>query len=139
MRVVLDTNAILASVSLNSPYRIIRHAVESGFIELCVSTEILLEYEEKLVKIFNESVAQNYFDGLRNAPNIRKIEPAFRMSIISTDADDNKFVDCAFAANVHYLVTNDRHFNVLKNLSFPKLNVIKIEDFATLLRILMSE
>lgn len=48
--------------------------------------------------------------------------------------DDNKFVDCAFAANAHYLVTNDRDYNILKNTNFPKINLLKIEGFMALLK-----
>ncbi len=136
MRVVLDTNAVLASVSINSPYRIIRDSVESGLIEICLSTEILLEYDEKLTQIFNSKVAENYFKALQNAPKILHIEPSFRWQLISADPDDNKFVDCAFAANAHYLVTNDRHYNILKDVTFPKLNVIGIVAFADLLKTL---
>jgi len=43
--------------------------------------------------------------------------------------DDNKFFDIAIAANVDYLVTNDRHFDKLKQLTFPKVNIINSEDF----------
>ena len=41
----------------------------------------------------------------------------------------DKFVDCAFNAGADYIVTNDRHFNVLKNIDFPKINVIDIVTF----------
>lgn len=47
--------------------------------------------------------------------------------------DDNKFSDCAFAGNVHYLVTNDKHFNVLSSIPFPKINVISLEVFKNVL------
>ena len=56
--------------------------------------------------------------------------------MIELDKDDNKFVDCAFSANVQYIVTNDRHFNVLNQYDFPKLNPIRIEAFAAVLRTL---
>lgn len=46
-----------------------------------------------------------------------------------TAAADRKFVDCAFAGNVDFLVTNDKHFNSLKNLDFPKINVLTIQEF----------
>ena len=49
------------------------------------------------------------------------------------DPDDNKFINCAFAANVHYLVTNDKHFNILKTTSFPKINLLKIQEFMEIL------
>ena len=42
---------------------------------------------------------------------------------------DKKFVDCAISANADYIVTNDKHFNVLKKMDFPKINIIDIETF----------
>jgi predicted nucleic acid-binding protein len=47
--------------------------------------------------------------------------------------DDNKFVDCAIAGNADYLVSNDKHFNCLKNIEFPKLNLLNIDEFMDLL------
>jgi predicted nucleic acid-binding protein len=51
--------------------------------------------------------------------------------LIEADADDNKFVDCAVAADAEYIVTNDAHFNVLKQIDWPKLTVIAIKEFAS--------
>ena len=48
---------------------------------------------------------------------------------IYDDPDDNKFVDCAVAAQAEYIVTNDKHFNVLNNLPWPKLVVLNIKEF----------
>jgi len=50
-----------------------------------------------------------------------------------SDKDDNKFVDCAVAGNADYLVSNDKHFNCLKEVEFPKLNVVTIDAFVQLL------
>ena len=59
---------------------------------------------------------------------------AFRQGkYTSCDPDDNKFVDCAVSANADYIVTNDRHFNVLKGIYFPQVNVIDIDTFKRLL------
>ena len=46
----------------------------------------------------------------------------YNWRLITIDPDDNKFIDCAVAANADYLVTNDKHFNVLKEIDFPKVN-----------------
>ncbi len=54
--------------------------------------------------------------------------------LIETDKDDNKFVDCAIAANAKYIVTEDHHFNVLKKIEFPKLNVVNIDEFLIILQ-----
>ena len=45
--------------------------------------------------------------------------------------NDNKFVDCAIAGNARYIVTEDHHFDVLKEIPFPKVAVINIDDFAS--------
>jgi predicted nucleic acid-binding protein len=58
---------------------------------------------------------------------------SFNFNLIVNDPDDNKFADCALAANAHYIVTNDRDFNVLKKLSFPKIGLLKTQEFTAML------
>jgi predicted nucleic acid-binding protein len=38
-------------------------------------------------------------------------------------------VDVAIAANADYLVTNDRHFEVLRQLEFPRVPVVSRQEF----------
>ena len=64
-----------------------------------------------------------------NKRNVKLIDPHFRLGLITADPDDNKFVDCAFAAGADYLVTEDRHFNVLRTTNFPKLNLVTLDEF----------
>ncbi|MCE7924724.1 MAG: hypothetical protein DYG98_16875 [Haliscomenobacteraceae bacterium CHB4] len=33
-------------------------------------------------------------------------------------------MDCAIAAKADFIVTDDRHFNVLNNIAFPKVKVV---------------
>ena len=61
--------------------------------------------------------------------NVKYIDPHFRFHLITTDPDDTKFVDCAIAANAKYIVTEDHHFEVLKDIPFPRVEVISIEQF----------
>ncbi len=49
--------------------------------------------------------------------------------LLPSDSDDNKFVDCAIAAGAEYIVTNDKHFNPLKEIPWPKVEIIKIAEF----------
>ena len=53
----------------------------------------------------------------------------FEWNIVENDPDDNKFVDCAVAANADYIVTEDKHFNILKRISFPSITVINASQF----------
>ena len=43
--------------------------------------------------------------------------------------DDNKFVDCAVAADAEFIVSNDKHFKVLEDIDWPKVTVLKIHEF----------
>ncbi len=49
--------------------------------------------------------------------------------MIESDHDDDKFVDCAFAANATYIVSDDKHFDVLKEISFTQLLVLKLKRY----------
>ena len=134
LRVVLDTDVLLAATPSHSPYRIVLDELFGGGYESFLSTEIFLEYEEKMGQFFDPETSDSIVGGMNLLPNVHRVEPHFNLKLITADPDDDKFVDCAFAANVNYLVTNDRHFNVLKSLNFPKINLMRIEAFADLLR-----
>ena len=133
LKVVLDTNILLSSISRKSPYGYILTALFENKYELYVSTEILLEYEEKINTIFDAQVAETLISALLMRSNVKKIEPYFDLFLIRNDIDDNKFVNCAFAGNVHFLVSNDKHFNILKTTPFPKIPLLSITEFFTLL------
>lgn len=132
MRVVLDTNVILRAVSSKSKLSLILDELFNQSFTLVVSSEILLEYEELLTKFYGISVSQNLLDFLTILPNVEKVEPYFYLQLIQKDPDDNKFSDCAFAGNVHFLVTDDKHFNILKEIEFPRIEVIMANDFLNL-------
>ena len=66
---------------------------------------------------------------LLNQQNVQLFDPHFRMGIITADPDDNKFVDCAFAAGADYLVSEDSHFRILHDTPFPKLNLVTLDEF----------
>lgn len=133
MKVVLDTNVVLSSISPYSPYRTIFDHFEAGTYQLGLTTEILLEYEEKIESNFSVLLAELTVGAMSLKSNVNFVEVFFRWQLIYHDLDDNKFVDCALAFNADYLVTNDRHFRVLKNIPFPSLTVIKMEEFMEVL------
>jgi len=134
MKVVLDTNIVLASFSRYSPYRLVMDAFRSRTFSLYVTTEILLEYEEKLLEKFSPEAASLFIEALPDRSNVEWVNIYYKWNLIYPDLDDNKFVDCAIAANADYLVTNDRDYNPLKKLAFPKLTILKMEEFVEILK-----
>jgi len=130
---VLDTNVLLRTISRKSSLAKILDALYDGKYRLVVSTDILLEYEEVIGRFYGPKTAQLLLDFLLILPNVDRIDPFFALNLIVSDSDDNKFVDCAFAGNAHYIVTDDRHFNVLRNVSFPKISILTVDGFVDLL------
>jgi putative PIN family toxin of toxin-antitoxin system len=104
-----------------------------GSYQLFITNDILLEYEEKLTEIFSVEVAELTLGALSLLDNVHKMDVHFQFNLISVDPDDNKFVDCAFAGNVHFLVTDDKHYNVLKNITFPVISIISLSEFKEML------
>lgn len=133
MRVVLDTNSLLVCIGKSSKYRPIFDAVIAGEIQLLISNEILNEYAEKLEEKTSLAVVNNVSNFLIRSSHVRKIEVNFKWSIITEDVDDNKFVDCALNGRADYPVTDDKHYNLLKNIGFPLVNVIRTQDFLGLI------
>lgn len=129
MLVVLDTNVLLISISTKSRYRPIFDALLNGKYELAISNEILSEYIEVLEQKANTLVAINIAEALLNIENVIRTEIFFNWGLIKEDEDDNKFVDCAIAANAKFIISNDKHFRILKEIEFPKVDVIGIEEF----------
>ena len=133
-RVVLDTNCLLMSLPQHSPYRNVWTRFLLGEFELCVSNEILEEYQEILAEKTTPSIASNVVSIMLNAPNICLVTPYYRFDLIASDVDDNKFVDCAIAAGADCLVTNDAHFRILAQTPFPKVNTLSLQEFSSVLR-----
>ena len=100
-RLVLDTNSLIQCIARRSRYHAIWLSLLDGRNQLCVSNEILEEYEEILEYHFN---------------------------LITADPDDNKFVDCAVTGNARFIVTEDRHYDVLRHTDFPKVNIIGLDE-----------
>lgn len=118
-RVVLDTNVLLMSISLRTEYHAIWQAFQNGEFELCVTTDILDEYAEKLQEKFHPEVSINTMKALENSLDVVHVHKYYFWNLITVDRDDNKFVDCAIAANADFICTEDKHFKVLKKIPFP--------------------
>ena len=128
-RIVLDTNCLLACISSKSENFRVWKGFQKGSFTLCVSNEILEEYQEIITSKTNSIVAENIINAIIESDFTEFVDPHYSLHLIQEDPDDNKFVDCAFVANATYIVSNDKHFDVLKNIPWPKLAVITIKEF----------
>ncbi len=73
LNVVLDTNVLLVSVSPRSPYRWVFNALINEDYNLCVTTDILFEYEEIINRHMGKKVADAILQIIENAENVKLI------------------------------------------------------------------
>jgi len=125
----LDTNVLLVSISSKSPYHWVFKQLVNEVFCLGITSEILMEYEEIIARKYNKTVAKDVIKTLLALPNVQQITVYYKWNLIAADADDNKFVDCAVSANATGIVTGDKHFNILKTVDFPKVQVFSISEF----------
>ena len=131
IRVVLDTNVLLVSLSPRSPYHWVLQAVAEGRAVLCVTTDMALEYEEVVAQHMGRAAADLLTSFLDGTPSVEWVNVRYSWRLIPADPDDDTFADCAIASGAA-IVTEDRHFDVLEG-GFPPVRVIGVEAFRHLL------
>jgi len=135
-RYVIDTNVWVISLTSRSEYHPIYLALVSGKYELFVSHDILLEYEEVLTEKYGLRTVINFMELLNALPNVHFVQSYFHWNMIPNDEDDNKYVDTAIASGADNLVSEDGHFNILAQITFPKVTRIRIDEFLSVIQAL---
>jgi putative PIN family toxin of toxin-antitoxin system len=127
LRLVLDTN-IMVSAALKE-YGLERTVLRLAITKparLYVSVPILAEYRDVLFRRelkIRRSVRLQLSQLIRTHSHI--VTPSRRLTV-TTDSDDNKFIECADAARADYLITgNQRHFPMF----WKRTKVISSRDF----------
>jgi len=118
IRAVIDTNVLIKTIN--------RGNFEFSF----TTTSILDEYEEKLTEFYSAKTAHLVLEILCTADNVLFSEPHFPWNLIEEDPDDNKFADLAISSNADCLVTFDKHFDIFKEIDFPRLTIVKPAQFS---------
>ena len=134
MIVVLDTNVVLQALNPRHSYSPIMNEWYAGRFVWAVSTDILMEYREVIVRL-SGTARWNAFDNLLRLAatyrgNVLDVSPSFYFRTITADQDDDKFADCAITAHADWILTEDSHFQALIGSGF-KPQPIKPSDFMT--------
>ncbi len=130
MKIVLDTNSFISCIGKRSPYRNVFDAFLNNQYDLRVSTEILLEYEEKFERFWGEEVTQNLLGVILTSENTSLHDIFYNFHLVQGDLDDNKFSDTYLSASADILVSNDKKLLALNKLEFPPISVVTLEDFS---------
>ena len=114
-RVVVDTNVLVSALrsKRGASHRLLL-LVDSGKFEMCLSTAVLLEYEEVCKRLagdfgLEESDVDDVLDYLCRQADHVEIHYLWRPFLL--DAKDDMFMELAIAGNCEWIVTfNERHF-----------------------------
>jgi putative PIN family toxin of toxin-antitoxin system len=138
MKIVLDTNVLLQIISSRSMHHWIWEALKKEQLVLCLTTDIILEYEEILIRKRHAELAQLILEILLLMPNIVRVEKYFSFGLPTRDPDDQKFLDCAIACGASYLVTEDNHFNEVKNKDLFEVKIVSPSEFLSVCKDLVG-
>lgn len=115
MKLVLDTNVLIASALKGGLSEHILRLASRGELSLITSEEILKELSEKLLSKFTwkDSEVILYAKTLREISEV--VRPSKKLSVISKDPDDNKILEVALEAGVDLIISMDHDLLQLKN------------------------
>ncbi len=108
MRIVLDTNVFISGVFFRGPPRRLLEAWRDGMVRVVFSPEIFEEYQS-----VGDRLSERY-EGVDLVPFLELlvvegelVEAISLEEPVSEDPDDDKFLACAFAADVEVVVSGD--------------------------------
>jgi len=129
MKVIIDSNVLVAIIGKKSILRPIWDAFINGRYSIAVSEDILKEYEEILQRHAAKGADKLIMEIFIESPDIYVQTVYYKWNALDNDPEDNKFFDIAVAANADYLITDDVHFNKVSKLKFPQINVVSSKEF----------
>jgi putative PIN family toxin of toxin-antitoxin system len=111
IRAVIDTNVLVsAMISLSGNEALLHLAVKQGFVRPCFSPAMLEEYSEVLARpkfAFSPDEISDLIELLHRQGDLVRPAP---LSGMSPDPKDDKFMACALAAQVDFVVTGNKDF-----------------------------
>ena len=85
MRIVLDTNCLIQSIAPRSRYYEVWLSLVNGKNTLCVSNEILEEYEEIIASHTSALAAKITIETILRANNVIRVDAQYRFGLIELD------------------------------------------------------
>jgi len=101
---------VIQALNRKHRFAVILDAWYAGRFYWAVSTDILFEYREVIVRISGtprwKSLERLIELAAAHSNNVEMVSPSFFFRTISADRDDDKFADCAISANADFIVTS---------------------------------
>ncbi len=137
VKVVLDTNIWIAIF--------IKRVLSKEFSELLRKERIIVYTTEEILKEISRVLMYPKISEVlelsgvtqkdilqRIIENSTLVRPRVRLKVITEDPEDNRILDCALQANVHFIVSGDKH--LLKLRRFRNTRIATPREFLDVLR-----
>ena len=128
IKAVLDTNVYISAILFDGKSEIIRGLAKEGKIVILISEEILAELAGVLKRKFKwlDWQISELIEDIRAFATL--VTPAFHLSIITKDDQDNRFLECAIEGKAQYIVSGDkRHLQSLKK--YKEIEILSPDRF----------
>jgi putative PIN family toxin of toxin-antitoxin system len=132
--VVFDTNALVSALIRPGRPRELWNKVLEGKIQLVISQELLLEFDEVMSRPqFGRYVKRSTLARFRKIlfQKARLTRIRTRVDFIKEDTDDNVVLEAALNGRAYYVVSGDGHLLDLK--SFKGINIVSVNEMLALL------
>jgi len=121
MKAVFDTNVLVSAFVTEGVCAKLLGRARRKQLDLLISPFILKEFENVLLKKLSASKEQ-----IRTATKLiseaaQMVSPAFKVSGVCRDPDDDQILSCALSAEADYLVTGDSDLLELKEFRGIKI------------------
>lgn len=122
MKIVLDTNVYISAFLSNSLAFDILLLGSKEDIKIMISPAIIAEVLEKLEFKFKveKQNREEYLDLISNMT--RSVIPSQKISVVTSDEDDNRILECAKESKADLIITMDKH--LLKLKKFEKAAIV---------------
>jgi uncharacterized protein len=130
--VVIDTNVFISSIigQVGFSRKIFDEIILTGDVQICLSQEVLEEYEEVAARPRFQKYKGFVETALELIKAIKSIaiwfEPKEKIDILP-DKDDNKFIELAVEAEAQYIVTGNTNDFLIKE--FREILILTPKEF----------
>lgn len=138
LRLLLDTNVVVAGLLWNGPPRsLIEYAIDGVAVELFSSPELLeelrqtLSYPKFAARLEHAGASvQSLVESYRDI--VFLVVPKTVPRIVMNDADDDHVLAAALAARVEFIVSGDRR-HLLSLGSYQGIGIVTVSDIVSLI------
>jgi putative PIN family toxin of toxin-antitoxin system len=128
MKVVLDANIFVSSLIWGGKPRKVFDRARRDTDKLYVTEEILAEIANVIYRPkfhAEKSEKDSYMETIRKIG--RKVTPQKLTGKGSRDKTDNKYIECAIAGNVDYIISGDIHLLELKQ--YENIRIVTVGEY----------